>query len=92
MRDDFRRTDERKGNCGAVGKRGFGVETPELASVGIAFNRDIEEPEVDGLVVLNGFCQQDETRAGAESRKPRGDLLAQGGEKPEFAQKFSLDG
>ena len=43
VRDDLRRTDEREGNCGTVGKRGFGVEAPELTSVGVAFDRDIQE-------------------------------------------------
>ena len=89
---DGGRADERERNRHAAREGGVRVEAAELASVGVPFDHDVQEPEVDERIVLDLPREQDQSRARAERRQPRGDLRAQGFEEAEVAQELALDG
>ena len=69
--------DERERDRRAACEGRFGMEAAELAAVGVALDDDVQQPEVDERIVQDLLREQDEPRARAERRQPRGDLRAQ---------------
>jgi len=89
---DIGRADEGHRDGSDSGHAALGVEASELSAVCVSLYADRERRKMPGRVILQFFCQKNQTGTGGENRKPILNPLPKRQKHFELVEQLSLNG